>query len=83
MKLSEKKLFTKNVDKINYIATIKIPKINLEKGLVEPSSDLNNIKYGIQILKDSSMPNKEKSNLILASSYFFGSFVLPITYPKE
>ena len=63
----EKKLFTKNVDKINYIATIKIPKINLEKGLVEPSSDLNNIKYGIQILKDSSMPDKEKSNLILAS----------------
>jgi LPXTG-site transpeptidase (sortase) family protein len=63
----EKKLSTKKVDKINYIATIKIPKINLEKGLVEPSSDLNNIKYGIQILKDSSMPDKEKSNLILAS----------------
>ncbi len=40
----EKKLSTKKVDKINYIATIKIPKINLEKGLVEPSSDLNNLK---------------------------------------
>lgn len=62
-----KKISTKNVDKINYIATIKIPKINLEKGLVDPSSYLNNIKYGIQILKDSSMPDKEKTNLILAS----------------
>ena len=55
------------MDKIKYIATIKIPKINLEKGLVDPQSYLNNIKYGIQILDGSEMPDKEKSNLILAA----------------
>lgn len=63
----QKEISTKNVDKINYIATIKIPKINLERGLVEPSSYLNNIKYNIQILKNSSMPDVEKTNLILAA----------------
>lgn len=63
----EKKISTKKVEKINYIATIKIPKINLTKGLVDSSSYLNNIKYGIQILDGSSMPDKNKSNLILAS----------------
>ncbi len=62
-----KKISTKKVEKINYIATLKIPKINLEKGLVEPSSYMNNIKYGIQILDGSSMPDKDKTNLILAS----------------
>ena len=63
----EKKISTKKVEKINYIATIKIPKINLTKGLVDPSSYMNNIKYGIQILDGSSMPDIDKSNLILAS----------------
>ena len=63
----KKKISTKKVEKINYIATLKIPKINLIKGLVDPSNYLNNIKYGIQILDGSSMPDKDKSNLILAS----------------
>lgn len=62
-----KTISTKKVEKINYIATLKIPKINLEKGLVNPSNYRNNIKYGIQILDGSFMPDKEKTSLILAS----------------
>ena len=62
-----KKTSTKKVEKINYIATLKIPKINLEKGIVSPNNYMNNINYGIQILEGSSMPDKEKTNLILAS----------------
>lgn len=51
----------------NYIAVLKIPKINLEKGLYEISSPNNNVDKNIQILEGSSMPDVENSNLILAS----------------
>ena len=33
--------------KYNYIAVLKIPKINLEKGLVAKDSKYNNINYGL------------------------------------
>lgn len=35
-------------NKVNYIAILKIPKIKLDRGLVEPSSYLNNVKYNLQ-----------------------------------
>jgi sortase A len=50
----------------NYIAVLKIDKINLEKGLYEIGSTLNNVDYNIEILKTSNMPNIENGNLILA-----------------
>lgn len=53
--------------KIEYIAVLKIPKINLERGLVNPNSYLNNINYNIQILKNSAMPDQEYGNVILAA----------------
>jgi len=57
----------KTTKKINYVAVLKIPKINLEKGLVDRNSYLNNVKYNIQILKESSMPDETNGNVILAS----------------
>ena len=57
----------KKQSKTNYIAILKIPKIDLERGLVDPKSYLNNVKYNIEIVKGSSMPNVRNSNLILAS----------------
>ncbi len=54
-------------EKYQYIAVLKIPKINLEKGLVDINSKYNNVKYNIEIIKGSSMPNIDKGNLILAS----------------
>ena len=54
-------------EKINYIAVLKIPKIKLVRGLVDRNSYQNNIKYNVQILKESSMPDEEKGNVILAA----------------
>lgn len=56
----------KNANAENYIAIIKIPKINLEKGLYLKESKLNNVNKNIQILKESNYPDVVKGNLILA-----------------
>lgn len=50
-----------------YIMYLKIPKINLDKGLYSIDSNKNNVKYNIEILSKSNMPNEENSNLILAA----------------
>lgn len=57
----------KEQQKINYIAVLKIPKIKLERGLVEPNSYLNNVNYNIEILDESSMPDEKSGNVILAA----------------
>ena len=63
----EEKEEVKEQVKINYIAVLKIPKINLERGLVDPNSYLNNVNYNIEILDDSSMPDEKNGNVILAA----------------
>lgn len=57
----------KKSEEEKYIASIKIPKINLEKGLVSKENKNNNVKKNIQILKDSDSPEKENGNVILAA----------------
>lgn len=52
--------------KIEYLMVLEIPKINLKKGLNNINSKYNNVSYNIQILKESSMPDVEIGNLILA-----------------
>ena len=52
--------------KIEYLMVLEIPKINLKKGLNNINSKYNNVSYNIQILKESSMPDVENGNLILA-----------------
>ena len=71
--------------KIEYIAVLKIPKINLERGLVDPNSYLNNVDYNIQILKNSAMPDQRFGNVMLAAhsgnariSYFRNLDILDI-----
>ena len=63
----EKPKEEKKEEKINYIAVLKIPKIKLVRGLVDRNSYLNNIKYNVEILKDSSMPDEVNGNVILAA----------------
>ena len=65
--LKEEPKEEKKEEKINYIAVLKIPKIKLVRGLVDRNSYQNNIKYNVQILKDSSMPDEDKGNVILAA----------------
>ena len=58
---------TEEKDLINYIAVVEIPKIKLVRGLVDKNDSLNNVDYNIQILKESTMPNVDYSNLYLAA----------------
>lgn len=51
----------------SYFMILEIPKINIKKGLYNINSKYNNVNYGIEILKESEVPNKESTNLILAS----------------
>lgn len=53
-------------EQINYIAVLKIPKIGLERGLVDPNSYLNNVNYNLEFIKCSSMPDQENGNVIIA-----------------
>lgn len=50
----------------NYVAVIKIPKINLEKGICSKGTSCNNVNRNIQILNEADYPDKENGNFILA-----------------
>lgn len=63
----EKEKKSKTYEVINYIAVLEIPKINIKKGLVDPSSSLNNVGKNITILKPISMPDEENHTFILAA----------------
>lgn len=56
-----------NYTPYDYIGIIEIPKINLKRGFVERTSKYNNVKYNVQILNESQMPDIEKGNFILAA----------------
>ena len=61
-----KKNYKNKIKKTNYFAVIKIPKINLEKGLCDKNTNCNNVNKNILVLNESDMPDKEKGNFILA-----------------
>lgn len=50
-----------------YVAIVKIPKINLIKGLYSKDNVLNNVDTNIAILPESDMPDQEHGSIILAS----------------
>jgi sortase A len=58
---------TKSNNEINYSMVIEIPKISLKKGIYGLNSKYNSVKYGIQVMSESNMPDIENGNLILAS----------------
>lgn len=51
--------------KIDYVAVLKIPKINLEKGLCYKGTYCNNVSRNIEILDSSNYPDVSKGNFIL------------------
>ncbi len=63
---SPKPTTTSNKTDYNYIAVLEIPSISLKRGLVSPDSYYNNVKYNIQIIEHSTMPDVVNGNLILA-----------------
>ncbi|MEI3402428.1 MAG: hypothetical protein V8R51_09140 [Clostridia bacterium] len=48
---------------------MKIPSINLERGLVAKDSYYNNVNRNIKILDKSDMPDQENGNVILPSQH--------------
>ena len=63
----ESKEEVKKIDYEPYIAVLKIPKINLERGFYDKNSSLNNVDYNILFHTASNYPSEEKGNVILAS----------------
>lgn len=57
----------KTYKKENYFAILEIEKINLFRGFYSINSKHNNVNKNIQILKESTMPNVNNSNLILVA----------------
>lgn len=51
----------------NYKGVLEIPKINLKNGFYDLDSRYNNVDYNITIIKGSTFPDIENSNLILAA----------------
>lgn len=50
-----------------YIGSLEIPKINLNKGFTELGSPYNTVNKNIEIVRNSSYPDVEKGNFILAA----------------
>lgn len=50
----------------NYIAVLEIPKISLKRGLYAIDSNKNNVKYNVEILQNSDMPDVVNGNFVLA-----------------
>ena len=50
--------------KIDYVAVLEIPKINLKEGLVNSTKKFESVNYAVSIDKNSKFPN-EKGNFIL------------------
>ena len=56
-----------SVSEEEYAAVINIPKINLERGIYSKYSRNNSVNKTVKILYQSTMPDEENSNFILAS----------------
>lgn len=51
----------------DYIGILEIPKINLKRGFLNIKSRYNKVNYNVTVIQGSTLPNKEKSTLILAA----------------
>ena len=58
-----------NQNKISfeYIGLIEIPKINLKKGFLDPSSSYNKVDYNVTVINTSLFPDVDLGNFILAA----------------
>lgn len=57
---------TDNVVDNGYIGYLNISKINLNKGFVSKNSEENNVDKNIMVIQESSYPDVDKGNLIIA-----------------
>ena len=75
----------KNYTYEEYLGVIDIPKIDLYKGFYNKTSNLNNVKFNLYVLPESTYPDVDKGNLMIAghsgnynNSYFANLYKLAI-----
>ena len=51
----------------NYIGTLEINKLNLKRGFLSIESPYNNVNRNVTVIENSTMPDVENGNLILAA----------------
>lgn len=66
-----------------YLGVVDIPKINLYRGFYSKTSNLNNVKFNLYVLPESTYPDVNKGNLLIAghsgnynNSYFANLYQL-------
>ena len=64
---NETNIERKDIGDKDILFVLEIPDIDLKKGVYYIDSKYNNVKYNIQILEESSVPDVELGNVILAS----------------
>lgn len=62
-----------DINLYQYVSVLKIPKINLEKGIVGKSSIFNSVNYGIEMLEESDYPDVTNGDFILAAHNGFSN----------
>ena len=67
-KVEEKEGETEKTNTVTneYIGYLNIPKINLNKGFLDKNSEENNVDKNIMVIQESSYPDVDKGNLIIA-----------------
>lgn len=51
----------------DFIGILSVPRLHIKNGFLHKENPRNNIKYNIQLLKESTMPDEENSNIIFAA----------------
>lgn len=84
----EEEITEEEVQPVNYesyIGVLEIPKIGFNKGFYKKDSSLNDVKFNLKILKDSSYPDQDKGNVIIIghsgnynNSYFANLYQLSV-----
>lgn len=81
----EEKPKIEDIDYESYAGILDIPKIGFSKGFYRKESSLNNVKFNLKILPDSSYPDQDKGNVIIighsgnySNSYFGNLYKLVV-----
>lgn len=51
----------------NYLGVLEIPKINIKRGFYSVDSKYNNVDYNVTVIQNSTLPDVNNNNLILAA----------------
>lgn len=60
----------------DYVAVLEIPSINFEHGFYDLGSKNNTVDVGLEVIKGSSLPDKENSQLVIAGHSGSGRLAL-------